>query len=264
MEHAHIHPSLAPIGTIQDGTEAQIAVAEDWLRSQGCTHARGPMGASTWQSYRASLGPHDRPPFLGEPTASATLWELRGYRPVAHYASALADNMQQIESSMARACSLVTAGWTLQTLDEAGGFQAALPTFYALSTAAFTEAFAYTPIDLAAFEQLYRPLEPLIDPGLVLLALSPEGEPAGYCLAIPDRLNPQLQQFIVKTIAVDPRWRGQGIGSWMVGNAHSRAHTAGWTAGGIHALMWTGSHSRKISAHAGHIIRRYALYEKAL
>ena len=116
----------------------------------------------------------------------------------------------------------------------------------------------------AAFEQLYRPVAPLIDPPLVVVARSPEGEMAGYCFAIPDRPNPELKQFVVKTLAVDPKWRTLGLGSWMVGNVHSRAHTAGWTGGGIHALMWTGSHSRQISAHAGEIIREYALFEKSL
>ena len=97
-----------------------------------------------------------------------------------------------------------------------------------------------------------------------MIARSPQGDIAGYCFAIPDRLNPTRKEFIVKTLAVDPRWRELGLGSWMVGNVHSRAHTQGLTGGGIHALMWTGSHSQKISAHAGTVIRQYALFGKDL
>lgn len=261
---AHLHPALAPVGAIEDGTDQEIAEAEDWLRAQGCTAVRGPMGPTTWTPYRANLGPHDRPLFLGEPGFSPDVWEARGYQIVARYASSLADNLEQTESSMDRSCALVTEGWTLQTLTEMGSFEAALPLFYELTIAAFSKAYAYTPIDWPSFAQMYRPIEALIDPDLVVLARSPEGEAAGYCFSVPDRLNPQLKQFVVKTLAVDPRWRAHGLGSWMVGNVHSRAHTAGWTSGGIHALMWTGSHSRKISAHAGNIIREYALYEKAL
>ena len=165
---------------------------------------------------------------------------------------------------MERACALVNEGWSLETLTEAGGFEAALPKFYEITLAAFSQAYAYTPIDWSTFAQLYRPVAPLIDPELVVLAKSPDGEAAGYCFAIPDRLNPELKEFVVKTLAVDPKWRAKGLGSWMVGNVHSRAHTSGWTGGGIHALMWTGSHSRQISAHAGKIIRRYVLFEKEL
>jgi GNAT superfamily N-acetyltransferase len=259
-----MHPGLKPLGSIEDGTDAEVAACEDWLRSQGCTHARGPMGPNTWLPYRANMGPYDRQLFLGEPGFTPEVWQDRGYKVVARYASSLAENIPQIESSMDRACALVSSGWTLQTMDEAGGFDAVLPHFHAITIAAFAEAFAYTPIDLPSFEQIYRPVAPLIDPEMVLLARSPEGVAAGYCFAIPDRLNPQLNQFIVKSLAVDPRWRTHGIGSWLVGNVHSRAHTAGWTAGGIHAMMWADSHSRQISAHAGTIIREYALFEKAL
>ena len=261
---AHLHPALAPVGSIEDGTHDEVADAEDWLRSQGCTAARGPMGPTTWMPYRANLGPFDRPLFLGEPAFSSQVWEARGYRVVARYASSLADNLSQADSSMARSRQLTQEGWTLQTLDELGGFEAALPAFYDLTIAAFSEAYAYTPIDWPTFQALYQPVAPLIDPALVVMARSPQGEPAGYCFSIPDRLNPDLKQFVVKTLAVAPAWRTHGLGSWMVGSVHSRAHEAGWTNGGIHALMWAGSHSRKISAHAGEIIREYALYEKVL
>jgi L-amino acid N-acyltransferase YncA len=261
---AHLHPTLAPVGSIEDGTDEEVAEAEVWLRAQGCTVARGPMGPNTWLPYRANLGPYKRPPFIGETTFGPEVWEARGYRVAARYVSSLADNLAQAESSMARACELVSAGWTLKTLNELGGFEAALPRFYELTIASFRRAYAYTSIEWGAFKQLYAPVAPLIDPELVVVACSPEGEMAGYCFAIPDRPNPQLKQFVVKTLAVDPKWRTLGLGSWLVGNVHSRAHTAGWTGGGIHALMWTGSHSRQISAHAGEIIREYALFEKDL
>jgi len=111
---------------------------------------------------------------------------------------------------------------------------------------------------------MYAPIEPMVDPRMVLTAFGPNGKAAGFCFAIPDRLNPDRKEFIVKTLAVDPAHRQAGIGSWLTGLAHSIAHDLGWTAGGIHALMWSDSHSQDISKHAGHVFRRYALYEKAL
>jgi len=158
----------------------------------------------------------------------------------------------------------VTGGWTLETLDELGGFKAALPQFFELTLSSFGGAYAYTPIDWPSFEAGYAPMEALIDPELVVVSRSPDGELAGYCFGIPDRLNPERKEFLLKTLAVHPKWRQHGLGSWMVGNVHSRAHVAGWTGGGIHALMWTGSNSRQISAHAGQVIREYALFEKDL
>ena len=89
------------------------------------------------------------------------------------------------------------------------------------------------------------------------------GGQAADVFAIPDHLNPDLETFIIK------RWlwipptdeRASGAGSWV---PRGIAHDLGWTTGGIHALMWTDSHSRDISKHAGHIFRRYALFEKDL
>jgi len=261
---AYIHPDLAPYGNIEDGTHDEVAAAEAWLKSQGCTHARGPLGPSTWHSYRAVTESSERPAFLGETQFSPDVWAARGYTPCAHYASALADNIEQAESAAERSCPLVSSGWDIKPLDAHDSFEAALECFHRISTAAFTDAFSYTPLPMSEFRSLYSPIEPLLDPRMVLTAYTPAGQPAGFCFTIPDRLNPDREEFIIKTLAVLPEHRQAGIGSWLVGVAHSVAHDRGWVAGGIHALMWTGSHSRSISKHAGTIFRRYALYEKAL
>jgi len=266
---AWINPALVPsgcIGTAPEGMdpEEHIRQAEAWLIGQGCHAAQGPMDGSTWMSYRANLGPQDRPPFLAEPTADPTPWTASGYTIIAKYASALADNLEQAESAEKRSCRLVTAGWDLVNLTDMGGFQAVLPLFWRLSNASFAHAFAFSPIQYAQFQALYAPLESIIDPHMVTVAKSPDGEPAGFCFTIPDLLNPDRKEFIVKTICVDPKYRKEGIGSWMVGAAHSVAHARGWTAGGIHALMWSGSHSRSISQHSGVLLREYALFHKTL
>ena len=261
---AHIHPELFPYGNIEDGTIDEIVAAENRLRDQGCTHARGPMGPTTWHPYRAVVESDGRPAFLGETQFSPCVWEAQGYSICAHYASALAPNAPQIESAEVRSESLRRAGCALKDLQEIGGFKAALDCFHAISASAFQKAFAYTPLPLNAFEQMYAPIEPLIEPKLVLTAVSPSGEPGGFCFSIPDRLNPDTRQFIIKTLAVSAEHRQAGVGSWLTAAAHQQAHELGWTEGGIHALMWTDSHSRQISQHAGTIFRRYALYDKKL
>jgi len=176
----------------------------------------------------------------------------------------LADNLEQAASAAERASTLMNAGWDIRPLDAHRDFQSALACFYGISTTAFTAAFAYTPLPFPEFQALYSPIEPLLDPRMVLTAYDPSGEAAGFCFSIPDRLHPEQKAFIIKTLAVLPKYRQAGIGSGLVGMCHRVAHELGWVAGGIHALMWTGSHSQSISKHAGTVFRRYALYEKAL
>ena len=71
---AFIHPDLFPYGNIADGDPDAIAAAEQWLRESGCTHARGPLGPSTWHAYRAVVESDGRRPFLGETTFSPEAW----------------------------------------------------------------------------------------------------------------------------------------------------------------------------------------------
>lgn len=264
MNGAHINPGDPTLGHIEHGTPAHIQAAEAWLKTQGCTRARGPMSATTWTEYRAVVESDGRPPFLNEPTADSKPWIELGYRPIAHYASAIADNAIQAASAESRSAIMRDSGWSVHNLDMHASFKSALTCFHRISQESFQEAFAYTPLPLESFLRLYAPIEPLVDPRMVLTAIAPDGTPAGFCFTIPDRLNPDANTFIVKTLAVSPKHRRTGLGSWLTGLSHSIAHELGHTAGGIHALMWASSHSNAISKHAGTVFRRYALFEKAL
>ncbi|MEL6346655.1 MAG: GNAT family N-acetyltransferase [Myxococcota bacterium] len=266
---AWLNPALTPTGCIGappanvDPLRA-IADAEAWLRAQGCDAARGPLDGATWFAYRASLGPDDRPPFPGEPSAAPQPWRDAGYAVCQTYMSLLVDNGPQIAATRSRDRDLRAAGWTLETLEALGDFDAALDLFYALSQAAFAQNYAYSPIDRQTFGALYAPLQPMLRPEFVLLARSPTGEPAGLCVSYPDVQNPGLKQLIVKTLAVHPDHRGAGLGSWMVGETHRKADAAGLIGGGIHALMRDGNRSQQISRQKGTIVRRYALFERRL
>lgn len=266
---AWVNPHLTPVGCIgnlPDGLEPADAIraAEDWLRAQGCTHARGPLDGSTWQRYRVNVGPHDRPLFIGEPDADPAPWVAAGYTPCKRYSTLLAHNGPQIQATRDRNAALRGAGWTLQALDQLGSFDEALDLFFEMSLAAFADNFSYSPIDRAGFGALYQPLRPLIQPHLVLVARSPEGEAAGFSFSYPDYANPGLKQVILKTLAVLPAHRGKGLGSWMVGEKHRILEETGFTGGGLHALMSAGNTSQRISRKLGGLVREYVLFEKKL
>lgn len=265
---AWVNPHLAPTGCVgtphSPDPAAEIQAAEDWLRAMGCARARGPLDGSTWHRYRANLGPHDRPLFPGEPDADPAPWLAAGYTPLKRYATLLAHNGPQIEATRARDRALRADGWTLDTLDQLGTFEQALDLFFEMSLAAFRDNFSYTPIDRAGFGALYEPLRPLIQGDLVLVARAPDGQPAGFCFSYPDLANPGLRQVIIKTLAVMPAHRGEGLGSWMVGEKHRIAEASGYTGGSLHALMAGGNRSQQISRDLGEVVREYVLFEKAL
>jgi GNAT superfamily N-acetyltransferase len=262
------NPFLSPVGCVGNVSTpdpvAEIRAAEAWLREQGCTVARGPLDGSTWFRYRANIGPHDRPLFLGEPDASPDPWRAAGYTERKRYCTILADNSAQIAATRQRDHALRAAGWTIQTLDEMGSFEEALDLYFEMACVAFPDNFSYSPIDRQGFRALYEPLQPLIRPELVLVARAPDGSPGGFSFNYPDHANPTLRQALVKSLAVLPEHRGNGLASWLVGETHRIAEATGLTGGCMHALMSSGNVSQNLSRNEGTLIREYVLFEKAL
>ena len=254
---ASLNPDHEPIGALGDltGDASTVRAGEAWLLEQGCIAAQGPLQLATWFPYRANLGPFDEPAFFGEPTASPQPWIEAGYREVARYASAIADNGPAIaygESKRPR-------GITLKPMDS---FAAAIGQIHELACASFRGGYAYSPLPLPAMRALYGPLEPYLVPELVLLAYQGE-QPVGFVFGLPDLARPGSGRFLVKTLAVRPEHRRSGLGAWMVGELHRAADTLGFDRG-IHALMWAGSKSRNISSHGGRVFREYALFLREL
>ena len=254
---ASVNPAHAPTGALGDltGDAATLQAGEAWLRAQGCRAVQGPLEAATWFPYRANLGPWDELPFFGEPLASPGPWLASGYRTVARYASALCDNAPAIAYGEAKR----PPGYTLRRMSS---FEQELPLIHRLVLASFSDAYAYSPLPLEVMAALYAPIEPYLEPDLVLIAEN-EGEPAGFVFGLPDLLAPRTGRFLVKTLAVLPAHRQSGLGAWLVGELHRAAEELGLSRG-VHALMWDGSRSNAISAHGGRIFRRYALLMKSL
>ena len=91
------------------------------------------------------------------------------------------------------------------------------------------------------------------------------GELGGYCLCFPDILAPELKQFVVKSLAVDPSVQRASLGTALLAEAHERALGMGLTGGAIYALMHSDAHSTALSERAaGQVFRRYGLFEKTL
>ena len=254
---ASVNPAHAPTGALGDlsGDVATLKAGEAWLRAQGCEAVQGPLEVATWFSYRANLGPWEEPPFFGEPLASPGPWLVAGYRPVAHYASAICQNRPAIIYGERKR----PEGYTLRRMSS---FAEELPLIHRLVLASFHDAYAYSPLSIEAMAALYAPIEPYLVPDLVLIA-EHEGQAVGFVFGIPDLLKPGSGRFLVKTLAVLPEHRRTGLGAWLVGEAHRTAEELGMRCG-VHALMWDGSRSNSISSHGGRVFRRYALMMKSL
>ena len=117
-----------------------------------------------------------------------------------------------------------TAGIAIRTFDP-GRADAELRRIFALSLAAFSRNFLYTPISEAEFLAQNNAVLPFVRPELVLLA-EKDGALAGFMFALPDVLQARrgeaVDTVILKTIAVHPSWLGHGPGRRADGSRAAR------------------------------------------
>ena len=235
-----------------------LAAAADSLRQRGQAQAVGPLDGSTWFGYRVVTESDGRAPFWLEPAPAAAISQAfarAGFRPVARYLSSAVDALaSEADDRLADGLavrSFRTADW--------------VPLHDVLLRAFAGNPF-YAPLDLDRFLALYGPLVSQVDPDLVLVAEA-EGRPVAVVLALPDlaqaRRGEPVDTVIVKTLAVDPAWRGRGLGGLLVRQVQERARQRGFRRA-VHALMHADNASVRISAALGTPFRRYALLGRDL
>lgn len=258
-----------------EAASALLRKALSVLWQRGCTLAVGPMDGATWRPYRFVVdyrGAEEEsrcaePSFFLEPDHPASYpyhFEAAGFAPVAHYRSAL---VADLEGSCQ--AGPFPDGVTVRTLD-ANRFEADLERLYPLVAQSFRGNLFYTPLPHSAFLRQYRALRPYLDVDLVLMAEA-GGMLIGACFMVPDHRQADPSQAapgpvdtaILKTLAVHPAWRGQGLGGALVRHAHQAARACGYRRV-IHALMHEDNPSSRISARHGTTMRRYALYAREL
>lgn len=240
------------------------------LAAQDCTMAIGPMDGNTWRRYRLVIERSDVPPFFLEPDNPSDWpnhFTANGFTTLSNYISTLTDNLTHLDSRLDRvARRAANRGVTIRALN-LDDLDADLHRIYSISTAAFSHNFLYTPIEEAEFVAMYRPLQPYLQPELILIA-EQAGQPIGFIFALPDleqaRRGQPIDTVIIKTVAVCPNHQIGGLGSLLVGRCQEIAYSLGYSRA-IHALMHESNDSRNISRrYHSSVIRRYALFGKIL
>ena len=241
------------------------------LASHGCTLAVGPMDGGTWRRYRLVTDPGSEavPAFFLEPR-NPPEWPAHfgavGVTPLAHDYSAGTDRLDLEDPKAKRAEQrLGGLGIGFRCL-EMNRWREELSEVPRLTTACFAQGFLYEPLSEADFLADYEPLQSLVEPRLVVLAMH-EDRPVGLAFCLPDwsqasRGEP-VDTAILKTCAVRPDPIYAGLGGLLVQQAHRAARRLGFRRM-IHALMHEANPSLNISARYGKPFRRYTLFAKPL
>jgi GNAT superfamily N-acetyltransferase len=253
----------------RDAGLAVLARASDLLASQGLALAVGPMDGTTWRRYRFIVERGSEPVFFLEPDNPDDwpgYWAGAGFTPIATYTSAINTDLRSDDARTEGAVSrLASRGVRVRMLDLSRR-EAELRRIYALSLAAFSGNFLYTPIGEEEFLAQYGAVLPYARPELVLLA-EQEEVLLGYIFAVPDisqaRRGGPIHTMILKTLAVDPSVRGLGLGGALMDLVQRSARELGFRRA-IHALIHDSNVSGRISARTARTIRRYALFARQL
>ncbi len=231
------------------------------LRRSGSSRAIGPINGSTWNSYRFTVPDPNRPFFLDNhhPEEYLGQWRAAGFEPVERYLTTVIERGQIAPSLCPRFPKrLAQRGITIEAVTP-HRFDTELRAIHALANAAFARGPFFSPISYEAFEALYRPLTAIVDPDWTLIARSPSGELLAFIFATPDYFDERNESLVIKTLAS----RAPGLGTWLTGLVHRRAHDAGY-ARIFHALMHDANKSNQIHATDAKVYRRYLLLGKEL
>ncbi len=265
-----------------DAVRSLLDSAVAWLREQGVGRIVGPMDGSTWARYRFNLGPHDVPPFLGEPLNPPyypALWEAAGFVACEDYYSKRVTNLPAAATNLERIGRRVhEQGYRFRTL-RPEGFEEELRVFYRLSCEIFSGNFLYRPIPWEEFLAMYRPLQPLIDPRFVLFASAPDGEDVGFMFAYPERRRAVAaasrrwgklgylwhaftRTINLKSLGVVAKHRHSGLGAALMQHGYARAAEAGYRNANL-CLIRSDNPSGRLDGDIGEVIRHYRLYERS-
>jgi GNAT superfamily N-acetyltransferase len=255
--------------------------AASWLAEQGVRRIVGPMDGSTWHRYRFNLGPHEIPPFLGEPSHPRyypALWEEAGFTTCEDYYSKRVTNLPDAAINLERISRRAQAqGYRFRTL-RFEHFEEELRILYRLSCEIFADNFLYRPIAWEEFLAMYQPLKLLINPKFVLFATSGDGEEVGFLFAYPERrravaaaagrwgkLGYVLHSFTrtinLKSLGVIAKHRRSGLGAALMYEGYVRSAEAGFRNANL-CLIRSDNPSGRLDGDVGEVIRQYRLYER--
>jgi GNAT superfamily N-acetyltransferase len=261
--------------TTSETADYLLSVACGQLAAEGCTLAIGPMDGSIWQRHRLVIERGSEPAFFMEPDNPDDwprhFWNNE-FTPLAHYVSAINQNIHHRRERGARTLArLASRGIRLRRLEPvevalAEQFAALMRTIYRVATAAFQQNVLYSPISEDEFIAQYAPFRSYIRPELVLLA-EDRGQTIGFVFALPDMLQIRRGQatdtIVIETVAVLPKYAGQGIGALLVDRCQQAAARLGYRRA-IHALLPEATSTPMLNIPDCQPMRRYALFAKRL
>ncbi|HEX8905932.1 MAG TPA: hypothetical protein VF771_13870, partial [Longimicrobiaceae bacterium] len=163
-----------------------------WLKAKGLTSMQGPFNLSTNDELYSGgvlIDGFDEPPafMLGHnPRYYQALFERAGFakaKDLVAYWLPHNDPPKRLIEGIDRVAK--REGWRIRTVDMKS-FKAEVARVMEVYNSAWERNWGFIPMTDAEFEAMAKEFRPVVDPHLVLIAETLEGEPLGFLLALPD------------------------------------------------------------------------------
>ena len=197
---------------------ALLRAAENWLVTQSCTEAIGPIDFTIFHGYRVMSSGFERQPYLGEPRTPPHFIELLqqcGYSSRSTwrtYDFSAADHLAQVQTMKAVLAPLQQSLKPYEIFPistAADDIEGELKALYPLIMESFSKNFAATELDLEEFIGLYRPLVTVLCPSSSFKIVH-KGENVGFSIGYRNPLNPGTAVW--HSFGNTAAHRGKGLG----------------------------------------------------
>lgn len=273
---------------------ALFAAAEGWVRGQGMTVIRGPLNFSTNDEVGTLIEGFDEPPMVMmtyNPRYYPALIEGRGYTKAMDlfaWIFELAAGMKKAPDKLFRVAEKAAErqGIRVRKIDMKH-FEREVALIKEAYNSAWELNWGFVPMTDHEIDHLAKSMKPVLDPNLVMIAETSDGQPAGISFSLPD-LHQALQrsggghmwpfgllkflwhrrkvnQFRLLIMGMKTKYRGRGIDALFYLRTAQEALKRGYTRQeGSWILETNDMMNRILERLGGKKYKKYRIYEKKL
>lgn len=244
---------------------AVLGAACDYLASLGVKNIFGPVNDTVWQRYGSAAG-GEAPPYAGEPytpQAYADYFRQAGFGPAdRRLTTVISADAAPFARYTAKRDELLAAGYTFEELGP-GDLARGAAGIHAIAAEVFAASPLFVPAGLDEFLYSARGQAGRAEGAALMLARDARGKPAAFLWGLPDGFSGG-NNFIFKTVAVLPEYRGKGLGRALFCLMDARAK-AGGAKNYIFSTMRSGNSGiEALAARGSSPYREYLTFRKAL
>ena len=189
-----------------------LSLAKAWLKDHKVTSIYGPLNYNTWFSYRFRVD--DSPENCiwepNQPREYVKVFTDNGFKTAERYYSICINQMNSfIKDNENKLNKCVNEGFAFSIVAP-GEFDDLLFPLYEIAIKSFKKAVLYEPIDFEAFRSIYYPLASKAEYFCVKVEDQYKNL-AGYSIQLCAEDN-----LILKNMAVDPKYQGQGLATALM------------------------------------------------